>query len=118
MSGSGQRAAGPGSGLRVEGVLRAFETLREERLDGVRGALGVEVQLFALGGGEVAQDERRGVHPARRASDAESHPQVVASAEALGDRTQAVVPVVAAAPLQAQRAVRDVALVVADAEPV
>src|SRR5579859_547837 len=99
-------------------VLGGFQAVGDQGFGGVGGTVQVEVEVLALGGGEVAEDEVGRVHPAGRPADAEANPVVVRGAERLGDRAQAVVAVVATAELEPQRAGRDVELVVDDHDPV
>src|SRR6478735_843986 len=74
--------------------------------------LEVDVEVFALGGGEVAQDEIRRVHPARRPADAESNAQILLRAKGRRDRSQTVVPTLAAAGLHPDGGRRQVEFVV------
>src|SRR5882762_4119794 len=106
-----REAAGSGS---VEGVLRGEQAAGDDRLGGVGGAVGDEVELLALGGGEVAEHVVGRVLPARRAADADPYADIVLGADGLADRAQPVVTALAAALLEAYDAERQVELVVHD----
>src|SRR5829696_9371303 len=112
----GGDASGSRSGAGVDLVLRSFEALDQERLEGVRGLGDQEVELLALDGGEVLEDEAGGVLPTRRAADADTNPQVVLGAGRAGDRPEAVVPALSPAALEAHGAERQVELVMHDDE--
>ena len=84
----------------------------DQQLDRVGGVLEVDVELLALGGGEVPQHEVGGVHPAGRSADPEAHPQVVLGAQRRRDRPQAVVAALAAAGLHPDGGRRQVEFVV------
>src|SRR3954453_159539 len=95
-------------------VLGGFEPLRQQRLDGVGGAVDVEREVLAFGRSPLPQDVVGRVLASGRTSDAEAHPQIVLGAEGGGDGAEAVVPAVPAAPLQPQRAVRKIEFVMDD----
>ena len=84
-----------GSAAASRGARRRRVTRRRRRPSSSR-----QRQVRALGRGEVPQDEVGGVHPPRRAADADPDPQVVLGAERRADRAQAVVAALAAAPLE------------------
>ena len=75
-----------------------------------------QVELLALGRGEVLEHEVGGVLAARGAADADPHPQVVLGAGGAGDRAQPVVPALAAAALEPDDVEGEVELVVHDDE--
>ena len=95
-------------------VLRRRKTMIQHALDGVSRSLDLGREGRTLRRAEVPENERCGVHPARRAPDSYPHPQVLASAERLRDRAQAVVAVVATAVLDPQGAKVDVEFVMDD----
>src|SRR5450432_2577368 len=76
----------------------------QHALDGVSRSLDLGSERCTLRRAEVPQHECGWIHPAGRAPDSYPHPQVVASAERLRDRAQAVVAVVATAVLDPQGA--------------
>src|SRR5450432_3203318 len=86
----------------------------QHALDGVSRSLDLGSERCTLRRAEVPQHECGWIHPAGRAPDSYPHPQVVASAERLRDRAQAVVAVVATAVLDPQGAKVDVEFVVDD----
>ena len=90
---------------------------RRAGLRRVGGPVEQERQLLPLGRAEVAQDEHGGVHPPRWPADAEPDPVVLTRAERGGHRPQAVVPVVAASPLEPDGAERKVQLIVDHHDP-
>src|SRR5919107_120915 len=96
----GSPTRGARSGAGVDDVLRRLKALREELLGGVGGLGDQEVELLALGRGEVLEHEVGGVLAAGRAADADAHPEVVLRAGGAGDRPQAVVAALAAAALE------------------
>src|SRR3954451_13459596 len=98
----------------VVDVLRRGQAIGEQRLDGVGGTFDDEIQLFALGAGELPQHPVRRVLPSGRAADADPHPVEVTGSQRPAQRLQAVVAVVAAAGLHPQGAERKVELVVHD----
>src|ERR671912_636547 len=61
----------------VDPLLGVEQPHRDELLHRVGGVVEEERELPALARGEVAQDEVGGIHPARRAADADPHAVVV-----------------------------------------
>src|SRR3954452_9349197 len=98
----------------VVDVLRRGQAIGQQRLDGVSGAFDDEIQLFALGAGELPQHPVRRVLPSRRTPDADPQAVELTASERPAQRLQAVVAVVATAGLHPQRAERQVELVVHD----
>src|SRR3954452_16198342 len=103
-----------GSAAGVHRVLGRLETAGQQQLGGVGGLDEQEVELLALGGGEVPEHEVGRVLPARRPADADADAEVVLGAAGAGDRAQAVVAALAAAALEPDGGERDVQLVVHD----
>src|SRR6266568_5228643 len=99
-------------------VLSGGQATGQQRLDGIPAPVDQAGQLPALGGCEITQHEVGRVHPARRAADAKPDAVIVPRGQRGSNGPQPVMPVVAAAQLQPDRAERDVEIVVHDDYPV
>src|SRR3954453_11910517 len=97
-------------------VLGLLQTPLEQDIDGVRRFLEEQLELLALGRGEVLENEVRGILTSRGPANSDAHPQVVLPADRAADRPQAVVPALAAAALEPSGREGDVELVVDDDE--
>src|ERR1035437_1763918 len=88
------RRLGANGGMSL--ILGGREPLAQPRLERIGRALDPQPQLFALGRGEVGQQEIGRIHPAGRPADADPDPVVVPRSQGGSYRPGPVMPIISA----------------------